>query len=100
MDAKTLYSVLIIVGSFLSVGMLINAFFLKGIYSDLGELKIALAQIVENSKAKIRRIEELEKKTDKLEQENIKTRERLHSLEGGQKQVFELIKNVEIKKAN
>ena len=88
MDAKTLYSVLIIVGSFLSVGMLVNAFFLKGIYSDLGELKIAVAQIMESSKDKIRRIEKLEQEIKQFES----IRGRLHSLEGGQSQVLDYIK--------
>jgi hypothetical protein len=93
MDAKTLYSVLIIVGSFLSIGMLVNAFFLKGIYSDLGELKIAVAQIMESSKDKIRRIEELERKMELISIDNSKSKERLHSLEGGQLQVLDYIKN-------
>jgi hypothetical protein len=93
MDAKTLYSVLVIVGSFLSVGMLLNAFFLKGIYSDLGDLKIAVAQIMESSKDKIRRIEELERKMELISIDNNKSKERIHSLEGGQVQVLDYIKN-------
>jgi predicted nuclease with TOPRIM domain len=94
MDAKTLYSVLIIVGSFLSIGMLLNAFFLKGIYSDLGELKIAVAQIMENSKEKIRRIEDLERKTEELRADSESARQRLHSLEGGQDQLLAYLKSM------
>lgn len=50
MDAKTLYTVLIIVGSFLSVGMLINGFFLKGIYDRLGNVEIGQAEIMNENK--------------------------------------------------
>lgn len=53
-------SILAIVGSFGTVALAINAFFLKGIYNDLNSVKINIAKIFENSKSKERRISELE----------------------------------------
>lgn len=55
-----------IIGFFGTIGLGINAFFLKGIYADLNHVKINLAKIFENSKSKERRIVELEENEKEL----------------------------------
>lgn len=45
-----------------SLALTINAFFLRGIFQDLNEVKITLAEIIQRSKAKSEKIAELEKK--------------------------------------
>ena len=52
--------VLAIVGSFGTLALSINAFFLKGIYTDLNDVKIKMAQIFENAKNKDKRISAIE----------------------------------------
>lgn len=52
--------VLSIVGSFGTLALLINGYFLRGIFQDLNEVKIQLATMVERSQAKEDRIKKLE----------------------------------------
>lgn len=52
--------VLSIVGSFLVIALGINAFFLRGIFSDLTLLKVELARMIERSDAKEARLDKLE----------------------------------------
>jgi len=52
---------LMIIGSFGTLALSINAFFLRGIYLDLNAVKIKLVEISTRGEAKERRIEELEK---------------------------------------
>lgn len=56
-----------IVGTFLTIMLGINAFFLRGIYFDLGDVKIKMASIFENSKSKERRLNDLETTVKELE---------------------------------
>ena len=49
MAPSALYLILIIVGCFLSIGMAINAFFLKGIYDRLGNVEVVQATIIADS---------------------------------------------------
>ena len=60
-------STLIIVGSFMSLMLGINAFFLRGIFVDLGDVKIKMASIFENSKSKERRLNDAEQNIKELE---------------------------------
>lgn len=56
--------VLSIVGAFGTLGLTINAFFLRGIFMDLNTVKIEIAKMVTRSEGKeerIKRIEENEK---------------------------------------
>lgn len=55
-----LYVVLSIIGGFITVGLTINAFFLRGIFRDLGEVKIKLATMYERFDSRDLRIEKLE----------------------------------------
>ncbi len=59
---KIEYIVIIsIVGSLCTLGLSVNAFFLRGIFLDLNAVKVKLAEISVRSESKERRIEELEK---------------------------------------
>ncbi len=64
MDLALLLS---IVGFFLSFMLGINAFFLRGIFLDLGDVKIKMASIFENSKSKEERLKSSEKTIKELE---------------------------------
>lgn len=54
---------LTIVGFFGTLGLTINAFFLRGIFSDLNEVKIRLAEIMARSEARNEKLLFLEKKS-------------------------------------
>lgn len=56
-----------IVGSFLVLVGSINAFFLKGIYSELGDVKIQIATVIATDAAKEKRLSELEEWKKDLE---------------------------------
>ena len=68
--------VILVVGGFVTLALGINAFFLRGIFKDLGDVKINIAKIFERSKAKEKRIvdneediKEIFKRLNKLESE-------------------------------
>lgn len=71
-----------IAGSFVTIGLAINAYFLRGIFSDLNNVKINIARMFERSKHRDKKEDEFENRLDRLEKENARIRERLHSLEG------------------
>lgn len=52
--------VLSIVGSFLVLGLGVNGYFLRGIFQDMNDIKIALARMSAQEEEKERRIENLE----------------------------------------
>ncbi len=67
---------LTLIGSFISMGLVINAFFLKSILSDINQVKVSLARIEADSIGKEHRItslendnKTLEKRMNKLERE-------------------------------
>jgi len=80
MDSETRYHVIsiekiiIIIGSFVTIIGSINAFFLKGIYNELNQVKINMVQIATESNAKEYRIQ-------RLESEALKFREELRHIE-------------------
>lgn len=91
-DAETIYTILTIVGSFVTTGLAINAFFLRGIFEDLNSVKVTIATALANDKAKQKEIDELKLNQKILFEVQNNLRERVHYLEGGQKQVLEFIK--------
>lgn len=91
-DAGTIYTILTIVGSFVTTGLAINAFFLRGIFEDLNSVKVTIATALANDKAKQKEIDELKLNQKILFEVQNNLRERVHYLEGGQKQVLEFIK--------
>lgn len=56
-----------IVGTFLTIMLGVNAFFLRGIFLDLGDVKIKMASIFENSNNKEKRLNNLEVSIKELE---------------------------------
>jgi len=78
----------VIIGSVLTVVMSINAFFLKGVYSDMQYIKIELAKLLtdhDNSKLLV----------SSHEKELKNLRERLHTIEGAQSQLIKFIEEHE-----
>lgn len=73
-----LENVLGIVGTFLTISLSINAFFLRGIFLDLNDVKVRIASIFENSKNK-------DKRLDKLEDEIKEIKLAIRALEIGEK---------------
>lgn len=63
-----------VVGSFIGIGLTINAFFLKGILSELSFVKIEIAKLSTRSESK-------EERLDKLEANEKEIFERLNKLE-------------------
>jgi hypothetical protein len=59
--------ILNIVGFFLTLMLGVNAFFLRGIFLDLGDVKIKMASIFENSKSKEKRLNNVEEYMKELE---------------------------------
>jgi sensor histidine kinase YesM len=59
-------TVLIIVGGFITVGVAINAFFLKGIYSELNDVKLQMVKVISSSDFLKSDLLELEKDHRKL----------------------------------
>ena len=60
-------SLLAIIGAFLAIVISINAFFLRGTFNDLGELKIRMAEFFGESKLNSSRIDSLEIEGKELE---------------------------------
>jgi len=59
--------ILNIVGFFLTLMLGVNAFFLRGIFIDLGDVKVKMASIFENSKSKEKRLNNNEEAIKDLE---------------------------------
>lgn len=55
-----LETILSIVGTFGTIALTINAFFLRAIFDDLNAVKLSIAKMYERGNAKERRIMELE----------------------------------------
>lgn len=56
-----------IVGAFITLALTVNGFFLKGIYSELGSVKVQLATMSAHAEDKSMRIQKIETKQDKFE---------------------------------
>ena len=68
--------VITIVGAFVTLGLTVNAFFLRGIFLDLNAVKIELAKMFERSNAKEERLSNLERnEREVFERLNILERE-------------------------
>lgn len=80
-----------IVGGFLVLALGINGFFLRGIFKDLGDVKVSLATIGALHDNVVETAKENKLKIASLERELELVRARLHSLEGGQLQVAALL---------
>jgi formyltetrahydrofolate hydrolase len=75
---------LIVVGSFLTILMSVNAFFLKDILNNLQELKIELAKLLTDHSNYSALVDRHDREIDKM-------KERLHTLEGRDAQMMKFI---------
>ncbi|MHA1591596.1 MAG: hypothetical protein ACTSUP_03905 [Candidatus Heimdallarchaeaceae archaeon] len=55
-----------IIGTFGTMALLINGYFLRGIFQDMNEIKVKLAAMTARSEDKERRISLLEKKIEEM----------------------------------
>ena len=81
-----------VVGFFVTTVGAINAFFLRGIFLDLNAVKISMASIFAEANGREQRITRLETETKELYKEGAVRDEKIHKLDGSQKQMFEYIK--------
>ena len=79
---ELLLLILSLIGSLIAVGVAGNAFFLRGIFGDLNDVKLNIARIFERSTHNDRAVEDLRTRVDNIEKELLNSKERLHSLEG------------------
>ena len=82
--------VLTILGGFSTVGLGINAFFLRGIFLDLNAVKVSQAIIIANSESKEKRIAEVEKEVKDLRNKYHAINTEIHQLKS-----YELLKDME-----
>lgn len=82
--------VLSIVGGFGTLALGVNAFFLRGIYQDLNDVRINVASIITDDKSKEKRIDALEKEADKMREKFHAMNTELHQLKS-----VALLKNME-----
>ena len=74
------------------MGLTINAFFLRGIYQDLNDLRVKFAAMVSNAEMKSILLDRIEKIAIDNQKEVSRLRERLQKLEGSQ---YHMSKTVE-----
>lgn len=65
--------ILIIVGSFTTIGLAINAFFLKGIYTEITGLKVDIAKSITDTKS-------IKVHAEKQDEEILKIRGNIHDM--------------------
>jgi len=96
-----------LVGTFGTLALGINAFFLRGIFQDLNSVKVSLATSIANSssiQSDVKRLEAEHEKLRivshntnnalaKLEVQMIEARERLHTLEGMESTILQYLKD-------
>lgn len=84
--------ILSIVGVFGVLALGVNGFFLRGIFQDLNAVRVQLAELSARGEAKEKRIADLERNERDLYHNVNRCRERLHTLEGGQSQLMQYLK--------
>lgn len=83
-----------LVGAFISLCLVVNAFFLRGIFEDLNTVKVKIAELfseLTNRKEKMEDINKLQKKHIDLIQD---LKDRMHAVEGGQKQFLAYLEEI------
>lgn len=78
---ELLLLILSIVGALIAIGIAGNAFFLKGIFADLNDVKLNIARIFERSTHNDKAMDEIRVRIEQLEKQVANNRERLHSVE-------------------
>lgn len=79
---EVLLLILSIIGALIAIGIAGNAFFLKGIFADLNDVKLNIARIFERSKHNDEVVDQLRKRIENTEDNVSSLKERVHSLEG------------------
>jgi len=83
-----------LVGAFISLCLVVNAFFLRGIFEDLNTVKIKIAELfieLTNRKEKTDGIIKEQKAHTKLIED---LKDRINKVEGGQNQFLEYLKEI------
>ena len=91
MDVNT---ALTIIGSLVSILLMVNAFFTRATLKEIIEVKLKLTEVAVKHDATEERSKNNYLKNEKLENELQRTKERLHTLEGDTRQLFELYKEL------
>lgn len=87
----TLDTILLILGSFISLLLIVNAYFTRNVLQQVQELSVKLAVLIAKHDSTEERSRSNEKEIDKMNEEISRIRERIHSLEGGQSQFANFI---------
>lgn len=90
---ELLLLILSIIGALIAIGIAGNAFFLKGIFADLNDVKLNIARIFERSTHSDKVIDELRGRVELLEKDILSQRERLHSLESERKSLLAFVED-------
>ena len=88
-----------IVGALITLAMAINAFFLRGIFQDLNDVRIQLATISTRGEGKELRIANLELTQKDLYSKIGINHEKLHKLEGSSLQILQMLRDLDSKGA-
>lgn len=88
---ELLLLILSIIGALIAIGIAGNAFFLKGIFADLNDVKLNIARIFERSKHNDQVVDGLRVRVEEQDKTIQSLRERVHSLEGTQSQLLAFI---------
>ena len=83
--------IITVIGAFVSTLLLVNAFFIKSLVSEMSGMRVDLAIVITQHDHTIGDVKDNKARILMLEQERLKFRERLHSLESGQSQVLQYI---------
>ena len=78
--------ILILLGSFISLLLMVNAFFTRKTLEKIMDVELKLAVLIANH-------DNTDERSRNNEKEIKKIRDRIHSLEGGQLQTLDFIKN-------
>lgn len=84
-----------IVGSFVSILLMVNAFFIKSLVNSIQQLEVKMTTVAVQHDHTIADVRDNKNRILELERETARQRERLHSLEGGQSQMIQWLKDHE-----
>ena len=88
-------STITIVGSILGALMALNAFFIKSLVSSINELNLKMTTVTIQHGHTVIDVKDMKLRITAQEQEILKLRDRVHSLEGGQKQLISYLEESE-----
>ena len=86
--------IVVIVGAFISLALVVNAFFLKAILIEMHNIKLDIVKIFESIKFSAMSVLNLEARIVKLEKESKEIHDRMHSVEGSSAQALEYLKKL------